>query len=421
MKKTNILLCLLFLSSAAFSASAQVSLANVWTGTTIPSTTAANVGVGTTAPAAKVDIISSGPLPALKIKNVVSLFGNNATNISEVYTQTGNVIPAMDPIIINWLGSNGVFGLRSLSNTANESRMMYNDNLGNLKSSNLTMYSSPTFGNGTSINSIRGIAYLSFLNGGNGSTSGFGTVSGGANGIYMARLGVGVDASSTYDLDVFYGSVRAQAFVLSSDKKLKDNIMPLKDLSSKLLNIKPYSYTFKSKEGNTDKRADNDKLHFGFIAQEVEKEFPNLVTIDEKGNYALNYIEFIPLLLNELKEQKSEIKDLKERMAALEVKINGVSETKKTVSDKPSFSSFSLEQNVPNPFNQETVIRFNAAGENVSILVYDMGGRQLQSIPVKRGEKQTSISARTLTPGTYIYNLQADGKLIDSKKMIVTH
>lgn len=415
MKRTKILLGLL-LSAAALSVSAQ----NVWTGTSTPTTTTGNVGIGNAAPVARLDISSGSATSALKINHVYKMFGTNTPNIVEIYNQVGNILPPVDPVMINWLSYGGVFGLRSLSNTANESRMMYNDNLGNLKSSNLTMYSSPTFGNGTSINSIRGVAYLSFLNGGNGSSSGFGTVSGGANGIYMARLGLGVDASSTYDLDVFYGSVRAQAFVLSSDKKLKDNIMPLKDLSSRLLNIKPYSYTFKSKEGNTDKRADHDKLHFGFIAQEVEKEFPNLVTIDEKGNYALNYIEFIPLLLNELKEQKSEIKDLKERMAALEAKINGVSETKKTVVDKPGSSSFSLEQNVPNPFNQETVIRFNAAGEHVSIAVFDMGGRQLQSIPVKRGEKQISISARTLTPGTYLYNLQADGKLIDSKKMIVT-
>ncbi|KMQ64344.1 hypothetical protein ACM46_08615 [Chryseobacterium angstadtii] len=418
MKRTKTFLCVVFLSGAAISASAQVSLANVWTGTTVPTTTAANVGVGTTSPAAKLDIISSGPLPALKIKNVTSLFGNNATNISEIYTQTGNVIPPMDPVMINWLGSNGIFGLRSLANTANESRMMYNDNLGNLKSSGLIVYSSPTFGNGTIINSIRGVVYLSFLNGGNGSPSGFGTMSGDANGIYIPRLGVSTGASSTFDLDV-YGAVRGQSFVTTSDKRLKDNIKPLKDLSPNLLNINSYSYTFKeNKEG--EKRSNSQKLHYGFIAQEVEKEFPNLVTIDEKGNYALNYIEFIPLLLNELKEQKNEVRELKERMAALEAKISGTSETGKVIPDKAVSSSFSLEQNVPNPFNQETVIKFNAGGEHVAIAIYDQAGRQLQTIPVKRGEKQISISARTLTPGTYIYNLQADGKLIDSKKMIVT-
>ncbi|KXH85150.1 tail fiber domain-containing protein [Chryseobacterium kwangjuense] len=417
MKQIRTSLSLLLLSAAAFTVSAQ----NVWTGTTTPTTTTGSVGIGNTAPTSRLDINSGSSISGLKINHVYRMFGSNAPNIVEIYNQVGNILPPVDPVMINWLSYGGVFGLRSLSNAANESRMMYNDNLGNLKSSSLVMYSSPSFGNGTSINSIRGVAYLNFLNGGNGSPSGFGTVSGGANGIYMARLGIGVDASSTYDLDVLFGTVRAQAFVTSSDKRLKDNIQPLKELSPNLMNIKSYSYTFKNNQEG-EKKADTQKLHFGFIAQEVEKEFPNLVSIDEKGNYALNYIEFIPLLLNELKDQKKEINDLKERMAALEAKINGAPVTSKMVPGKEiSASSFSLEQNVPNPFNQETVIRFNAAGDNVSIGIYDLAGRQLQTIPVKKGEKQISVSARTLTPGTYIYNLQVDGKLIDSKKMIVTN
>lgn len=108
-------------------------------------------------------------------------------------------------------------------------------------------------------------------------------------------------------------------------------------------------------------------------------------------------------------------------MAALEAKINEFAETKRTTPDKSiAAPSFSLEQNVPNPFNQETVIRFNAAGDHMSIGIYDLGGRQIKSDPVRKGQKQISVSANAPTPGTYLYNLQSDGKLIDSKKMIVT-
>lgn len=406
-------LCLLLLSAATFSVSAQ----NVWTGTSTPTTTTGNVGIGNAAPAARLDINTSS-VSSLKINHNQLLGGGNPTNIIEIYRKISGL--SGSSTLINWLGTNGVFGLNSLSNTVNENRMLYNDNVGNIKSSGLTMYSSPTFGNGTIINSIRGIAYLNFLDSGTGGGSGFGVIAAGANGITMYGLGVGTDASAAFDIDVA-GTARAQSFVTTSDKRLKDNIKPLKNLSPNLLNIESYSYTFKArneKRGNVD----TEKLHFGFIAQEVEKEFPNLVSIDEKGNYALNYIEFIPLLLNELKDQKSEIKDLKERMAALEAKINGASETSKAIPEKAiSASSFSLEQNVPNPFNRETVIRFNAGGDNVSIGIYDLAGRQLQAIPVKKGEKQISVSASTLTPGTYIYNLRVDGKLIDSKKMIVTN
>ncbi|MET3036144.1 tail fiber domain-containing protein [Chryseobacterium sp. NRRL B-14859] len=420
MKTIKTFVSLLLLSGAGLSVSAQ----NVWTGTTIPTTTAGNVGIATATPASRLDISSNSAVSALKITHgYKALLGGNVPNITEIYTYPTNLLPAPSPSLINWLTYGGVFGLRSLSNTASEDRMMYNDKDGNLKSSNLTVYSSPTFGNGTLINSIRGVAYLSFLNGGSGSGCGFCTVSGGSYGIYIDRLGVGKDASSTFDLDVS-GAVRGQSFVTTSDQRLKDNIRLLEDKSSHLLNISSYSYTFKNKkqDRNAIRNTDTEKLHFGFMAQEVEKEFPNLVSKDEEGNYALNYIEFIPLLLNELKDQKKEINELKTKMEAMEARMNAISEGRSPQVTKEKVSaSFSLEQNVPNPFNQETVIKFNAEGTNVMIGIFDLSGRQLQTIPVKKGERQISVSARTFTPGTYIYNLMSDGKIVDSKKMIVTN
>ncbi|MBL1220181.1 tail fiber domain-containing protein [Chryseobacterium sp. L7] len=396
-------LCLLLLSAATFSVSAQ----NVWTGTSTPTTTTGNVGIGNAAPAARLDINTSS-VSSLKINHNQLLGGGNPTNIIEIYRKISGL--SGSSTLINWLGTNGVFGLNSLSNTVNENRMLYSDNVGNLKSSVIELYSNPYFNNGTVINSIRHVSKLDFVNAYTGdSFGGVDLMSKGNNELWVVG-----------GLDVMF-NVKASSFITTSDRRLKDNIQPLKDRSPDLLNINSYSYTFK-KKSEGDKKNDTEKLHFGFIAQEVEKEFPNLVSIDEKGNYALNYIEFIPLLLNELKDQKSEIKDLKEKMAALEARINGASETSKAIPEKAiSASSFSLEQNVPNPFNRETVIRFNAGGDNVSIGIYDLAGRQLQAIPVKKGEKQISVSASTLTPGTYIYNLQVDGKLIDSKKMIVTN
>ncbi|MBK1897427.1 tail fiber domain-containing protein [Chryseobacterium paridis] len=405
MKKITTSLCLLLLG-VTLSVSAQT---NVWTGTTTPTTTSGNVGIAVATPAARLDISSNNTISALKINHGYRILnGSNVPNIIEVYNQASNLIGSV-PTLINWLSYGGVFGLVSLSNTANESRMMYNDNLGNVRSSGIAMYSSPSFGNGTIINSIRGIAYLNFLNGGNGSPTGGVTLLGnGNNELY-------VDGRFQAALEV-----RAQSFISTSDRRLKDNIKPLKETSGNLFNLNTYSYTFKPKK-DSETKADS-KLHFGLIAQEVEKEFPNLVSVDEKGNYALNYIEIIPLLLNELKEQKNEIKDLKSKMDAMEAKISAITGGKNVSSEmSATATSYILEQNVPNPFNQEAVIRFNVNDNNAAIGVYDLSGRQMQLIPVKKGEKQISISARTLSPGTYIYNLVTNGKIIDSKKMIVTN
>ncbi|EJL69027.1 tail fiber domain-containing protein [Chryseobacterium populi] len=404
MKKITTSLCLL-LFGVTFSVSAQ----NVWTGTTTPTTTTGSVGIGNTAPTTRLDINSGPGISALKINHGYTMFsGTNVANIIEVYNRVTNIIPPVDPVLINWLSTGGVFGLRTLSNSLNENRIVYNDNLGNVKSSGIVLYSSPSFGNGTVMNSIQGVAYLNFLNGGNGSATGGVTVLGnGNNELYVSgRFQAALEA-------------RAQSFISTSDRRLKDNIRPLKGLSPNLLNIESYSYTFKKKEGEN---RTEDKLHFGFIAQEVEKQFPNLVSIDEKGNYALNYVEFIPLLLNELKEQKSEINDLKSKMEALEEKINALSGNKVSNPENQTVSStVFLEQNAPNPFNRETVIKFNAGEGNASIGIYDLSGRQMQMIPVKKGETQISVSARTLSPGTYLYNLVVNGKPVASKKMIVTN
>ncbi|WP_370896895.1 tail fiber domain-containing protein [Chryseobacterium gossypii] len=402
MKKMKTSLCLLLLGIAS-----SVSAQNVWTGTATPTTTSGNVGIGNTAPTARLDINSGPGTSALKINHGYTMFsGTNVPNIMEVYSRVTNIIPPVDPVLINWLSIGGVFGLRSLSNSVNENRIVYNDNLGNIKSSGIVFYSSPSFGNGTIMNSLRGVAYLNFLNGGNGTSTGGVTLLGnGNNELYIdGRLQVALEA-------------RAQSFISTSDRRLKENIKPLKSLSPNLLNIESYSYTFKKKEGEN---RSGDQLHFGFIAQEVEKEFPNLVSIDEKGNYGLNYVEFIPLLLNELKAQKSEINDLKSKMEALEEKINALSGNRNTSRDNQISSSVSLEQNAPNPFSEETIIKFNAEDGAASINIYDLNGRQLQVIPVKKGEKQVIVSARTLSPGTYLYSLVVNGKPVASKKMIVT-
>jgi hypothetical protein len=82
-----------------------------------------------------------------------------------------------------------------------------------------------------------------------------------------------------------------------------------------------------------------------------------------------------------------------------------------------------LQQNVPNPFNQQTVINFTVA-ENAGVAtmaIYDLNGRQIRAEQLnQRGNGQYVINANELAPGMYIYTLIVDGKAADSKRMIVT-
>ena len=82
----------------------------------------------------------------------------------------------------------------------------------------------------------------------------------------------------------------------------------------------------------------------------------------------------------------------------------------------------SLAQNVPNPFNQNTVINYYLPSSmpNAVITVRSMNGSTVQSFNISTpGHGQITVNGGTLAPGTYEYDMIVNGKLIDSKKMVL--
>ena len=96
-----------------------------------------------------------------------------------------------------------------------------------------------------------------------------------------------------------------------SDINLKQNIGLIdKNKTDKLMNLKASEFTFKNDLSN--------KIHYGFIAQELENEYPELIEVKPDNNYskikAINYLEIIPLLVNKIQIMQKEIDELKEKM-----------------------------------------------------------------------------------------------------------
>ena len=95
--------------------------------------------------------------------------------------------------------------------------------------------------------------------------------------------------------------IRANRFYTRSDIRLKSNINDLKEHDlDKLNNLVPKSYNLRNSKG----------IHFGFIAQEVEKEFPNLVSKDSDGMKSVNYLEMVPILLHKINSLEKKIEEL---------------------------------------------------------------------------------------------------------------
>lgn len=156
------------------------------------------------------------------------------------------------------------------------------------------------------VNSDGATGFLRIRNA-NGDTRAFMQVSSGGGG-YLGILGTG--SSQTIYENGTSGSITCVSLTQTSSRKVKENIKPIAD-AEKILDLEAVSFDYKEKERGTDKR--------GFIAEDVAKILPNLVTPEtEDAPACLDYIEMIPYLQAVIKQQQKQIEDLTKRVEALE-------------------------------------------------------------------------------------------------------
>ena len=109
------------------------------------------------------------------------------------------------------------------------------------------------------------------------------------------------------------GNLTCVSLTQTSSRKVKENIKPIED-AEKILELDAVSFDYKDKARGTDKR--------GFIAEDVAKVLPNLVTEETKDFPAtLDYIGMIPYLQAVIKAQD-------QRIQALEEKLNDIMKEK---------------------------------------------------------------------------------------------
>ncbi len=273
----------------------------------------------------------------------------------------------------------------------------------------------------------------------------------GKNGTYLTASSSANDTVMYYDPSrsdavQFNYNVQTSGVFLQSDERFKENIEPVEDVLPSLENLKAVSYILKNENATRCKeqlsslpdvteKDRKDKAffeqyysdlaqgseRFGFLAQNVKDVFPELVHTDKSGYMYVDYIGLIPILVQSINELRDELAEVKgEKQEAPEIAARVVSGQNEI---EASLSTAKLYQNAPNPWSSETAIRYSLP-QNVAsatIYVYDMQGLQLKSIPAQgRGESQVTLTARDLKAGMYLYALVADGRLIDSKQMILT-
>jgi len=88
-----------------------------------------------------------------------------------------------------------------------------------------------------------------------------------------------------------------------------------------------------------------------------------------------------------------------------------------------NINDFTLSQNYPNPFNPGTNINYELRVANyVSLKVYDIVGYEVGLLVDKKqnaGSYEVVFDGSNLASGIYLYSLFADGRLVDTKRMVL--
>lgn len=232
------------------------------------------------------------------------------------------------------------------------------------------------------------------------------------------------------------GTLTTRNLTTLSDARYKSNIQSINSTAlSKIATLNPVQYNMMSERAIAMANATpsdtaqvatqamdaiemtDNTIHYGLLAQEVKQIYPELVYEDAAGVMSINYIELIPLLIQAVQDLSAQVNaisngNVKKTQAKKQGACVSTSETLNT-----------LYQNTPNPFTHDTEITYTITpnAQSATIFVYDMTGVQLLQYPIITfGEGTITIDANDLYAGSFLYSLVVDGKLIDTKQMVLT-
>ena len=233
-----------------------------------------------------------------------------------------------------------------------------------------------------------------------------------------------------------FAEVRAQYVygngnLLTSDRRLKENFRDIEKPLEKLLQVKGLKFDFIKQQNdsllNEKQKQKQEKMRkdrLGFVAQDLEKLFPEAIKYDEDDDlYYVEYNAIIPVIVEAMKEQQAQIEELKSELnncCEANLKVGTINN-----SEDLNLSSIQakLYQNTPNPFGVQTNIRFEIPEtvQSAQLYICNMTGTLLKTISLnQKGEGNVAINANEFTAGMYLYSLVCDGKIVDTKQMLLT-
>ncbi len=108
-------------------------------------------------------------------------------------------------------------------------------------------------------------------------------------------------------------------WTVDSDLRLKKNINPLQPALERVMQLRPVKYHYKEQK-------DSDQLSLGFIAQEVQPLFPEMVVTGEDGKLGMSYSYAGVVAIKAIQEQQEIIEEQEQRIDKLEKELAEIKE-----------------------------------------------------------------------------------------------
>ena len=138
---------------------------------------------------------------------------------------------------------------------------------------------------------------------------------------------------------------------------------------------------------------------------------PELVSADANGSLAIDYIGFIPLIVESLKEQQAQIDYLTELLGEKNAQLrsyNSINE--QNLSDDAKLfdaSGASVDYRLP--------VSYTTAG----LQIYDVAGKLVKKVALNNNSSTVSLSSSDIGYGMFVYELIVDDQRRDTLKKYV--
>jgi len=282
--------------------------------------------------------------------------------------------------------------------------------------------------------------------------------------IYYNTGKVGIGTSSpAHSLELSSddaGKSTTSTWTITSDKKTKTNVASYKHGLDLIRQVKLVSYEY-----NGLAHTPKGEKGMGVIAQDFQSVFPNSVKPFTIKTDSMNSgDEFLGVNFHEMfvtnvgavqqldsivdaqnTALKAQVSDLQKQLSDLQAQItsccNNKTQNTTTSNNNSSTIGFGptgstsgsgtsidgitpvLYQNVPNPFNQQTSIKYfiPTTAQSANIMFFDLQGKLIKTVQVTNfGDGAVTINGNELTPGMFVYSLIVNGNIMDTKRMILT-